>query len=153
MSKYDLNLVNLQQGIRGNTEMGFVPLRPLKYQGKAVTPRAKRVIRHLRLRKKVSGTPERPRLAVFRSLSHIYAQVIDDTCGHTLVAASDTEPTIRQENNGITKRDAAALVGARIAQRAQDKGITKIVFDRGGYAYHGRVQRLADAVREGGIKF
>ena len=133
--------------------MGFVPRRPLKYQGKARTPRAKRIIRHLRVRKKVTGTLERPRLAVFRSLSHIYAQVIDDTRGHTLTAASDMEPGIREEVKGRPKREAAALVGARVAQRAQENGITQIVFDRGGYAYHGRVQRLADAAREGGLIF
>ena len=133
--------------------MGFVPLRPLKYQGRAKSPWAKRVIRHLRVRKKVTGTPERPRLAVFRSLSHIYAQVIDDTRGHTLASASDMEPTIREEGKGRPKQEVAALVGARVAQRAQENGITQIVFDRGGYAYHGRVQRLAAAVREGGLIF
>jgi large subunit ribosomal protein L18 len=133
--------------------MPVVPLRPLKHIGKARNPRAKRVVRHLRVRKKVAGAPERPRLAVFRSLKHIYAQVIDDGRSHTLAAASDHEPALRQQAKGKPPREAAALVGALVAQRARDAGITQVVFDRGGFAYHGRVQALADAARKGGLNF
>ena len=117
------------------------------------TPRLKRQKRHERIRKKVKGTALRPRLCVFRSLNHIYAQVIDDEKGHTLVAASSLEPEIREQSNGKTKTEIARLVGALVAKRAKDKGISSVVFDRGGYKYHGRVKALADAAREGGLKF
>jgi large subunit ribosomal protein L18 len=118
------------------------------------TPREMRRRRHLRVRKKISGTPQRPRLAVFRSSQHIYAQVIDDTIGHTLAAASDLEPAVRaQLSNGATKTDAARLVGRLVAERARARGIETVVFDRGGFLYHGRVQALADAAREAGLKF
>lgn len=119
-------------------------------RSKALSPR---VIRHLRVRKKVHGTPERPRLAVFRSLNHIYAQVIDDTRGVTLVAASSLEPAIRGQRQGKPKTEVSKLVGALVAQRAREKGIEKVVFDRGGYKYHGRIKALADAAREGGLVF
>jgi large subunit ribosomal protein L18 len=110
--------------------------------------------RHRRVRKKIFGTPQRPRLAVFRSSRHIYAQVIDDTIGHTLAAASDLEPAVRaQISDGMTKTDVARLVGRVVAERARAKGIETVVFDRGGFLYHGRVQALADAAREGGLKF
>ncbi len=106
------------------------------------------------MRKKISGTPQRPRLAVFRSSQHIYAQVIDDTIGHTLAAASDLEPAVRSQiSNGMTKTDVARLVGRLVAERARAKGIEAVVFDRGGFLYHGRVQALADAAREAGLKF
>ena len=110
--------------------------------------------RHVRLRKKVSGTSERPRLSVFRSLHHIYAQIIDDTKGSTLVAASTVEPELRKKlktNGGNIA--AAKEVGTAIAQKAIEKGITKVVFDRGGQIYHGRVKALATAAREGGLEF
>jgi len=108
--------------------------------------------RHLRVRKRVNGTPERPRLAVFRSLHHIYAQVIDDTTGVTLAAASTLEPSLRPAGTGGNVEGAKA-VGKLIAERAREKGVEKVVFDRGGFMYHGRVQSLADAAREGGLQF
>jgi len=112
-----------------------------------------RKVRHIRLRNKVSGTPERPRLAVFRSLRHIYAQVIDDTTGHTLAAASSAE-VIKGAGGPITpKIDASTAVGKMVAERAIAEGITKVVFDRGGCKFHGRVKALAEATREAGLKF
>ena len=110
----------------------------------------KRLIRHKRVRAKISGTAERPRLNVFRSLSNIYAQIIDDTTGKTLVSASSVEKGF--EGNGGNK-DAAKKVGIMIAERAKEKGITEVVFDRGGYVYHGRVKELAEGAREGGLQF
>ena len=110
----------------------------------------KRLIRHKRVRAKISGTAERPRLNVFRSLSNIYAQIIDDTTGNTLVSASSVEKGF--EGNGGNK-EAAKKVGEMIAERAKAKGITEVVFDRGGYVYHGRVKELAEGAREGGIQF
>ena len=133
--------------------MALTTRHPQKFRGKAKTPRAKRVIRHFRVRKKVIGSAERPRLAVFRSLMHIYAQVIDDDRGHTLAAASDLEPLLRSERDGRVKKDVAGLVGALVAKRAVEAGVTKVVFDRGGFQYHGRVRALADAAREGGLLF
>lgn len=115
--------------------------------------RAARVRRHRRVRRKVVGTAERPRLCVFRSLNHIYTQVIDDGGGHTLVAASDLEADIRQQANGKRKTEVAGLVGQRLAERALEKGIGTVVFDRGGYKFHGRVKALADAARQGGLVF
>lgn len=115
--------------------------------------RAARIRRHIRVRKKVNGTPERPRLAVFRSLSHIYAQVIDDVAGRTLAAASDMEPALKSKANGKTKSDIAALIGEAVAERAKEKGVTKVVFDRGGYPFHGRIKALAEAARSGGLEF
>ncbi len=120
---------------------------------KVKTPREARIRRHRRTRKKVFGTPERPRLAVFRSLKHIYAQVIDDTRGHTLAAASDLEPALRAQAQGKRKTDVAALVGEAVARRALEKGIAKVVFDRGGFKYHGRVKALAEAARQAGLQF
>ena len=111
---------------------------------------AQRMKRHQRVRAKVSGTPERPRLNVFRSKNNIYAQVIDDVAGNTLVAASTLDKVI--EGNGGNK-DAARAVGKLVAERAKAKGIDKVVFDRGGYLYHGRVQELAEGAREGGLEF
>ena len=110
-----------------------------------------RLVRHARVRSKVSGTPERPRLCVFRSLKHIYAQVIDDTAGHTMAAASSHE----SEASGPIrpKVNDSAAVGKLLAERALAKGITQVVFDRGGYKYHGRVKALAEASREGGLQF
>ena len=122
----------------------------IKYR-KALTPRKRR---HVRVRAKVSGTSRRPRLNVFRSSAHIYAQVIDDTRGHTLVAASDLEVAIRERaGEGATKVARAKAVGEAIAQRAKDAGVDSVVFDRGGFLYHGRVKAVADGAREGGLIF
>jgi len=107
--------------------------------------------KHLRVRKTVSGTTERPRLCVYRSNSHIYAQVIDDTTGTTLAAASSLDKDAKLDNG--SNIEAAKEVGKLIAQRAQDKKITEVVFDRGGYVYHGRVAALAEAAREAGLQF
>jgi large subunit ribosomal protein L18 len=104
---------------------------------------------HTRIRHRVKGTPERPRLAVFRSVKHIYAQVIDDSKGHTVVAASSSEKKSADGGNLAGAKN----VGKLVAERAQDKGIKAVVFDRGGYLYHGRVKALADAAREAGLEF
>jgi large subunit ribosomal protein L18 len=108
---------------------------------------------HLRIRKVVSGTPERPRLVVFRSLSNVYAQLIDDTKGATLAAASTIEQDLRKALANCGNRAAGRLVGKAIAERAKDKGISSVVFDRAGFRYHGVVRELADAAREAGLKF
>ncbi len=120
---------------------------------KARTGKSRRVMRHLRVRRKVKGTSQRPRLAVFRTLKHVYAQIIDDTQSNTLTAASSLEGQVRDGRNGKSKTDVSKAVGALLAQRAKDKGITTLVFDRGGYKYHGRVKALADAAHEGGLVF
>jgi large subunit ribosomal protein L18 len=112
-----------------------------------------RLRKHARVRKKVKGTPERPRLNVFRSLKNIYAQVIDDTTGNTLVAASTLDEAIKGKIAYGGNKEAAKEVGRLIAQKAIDKGIKKVVFDRGGYIFHGRVKELADAAREAGLEF
>lgn len=112
-----------------------------------------RLRRHRRVRTRVSGTPARPRLNVFRSGRHIYAQIIDDHAGQTLVAASSLDSGLKEELSGGGNREAAAKVGALLAARALDRGIKDVVFDRGGYAYHGRVKALADAAREKGLNF
>jgi large subunit ribosomal protein L18 len=109
--------------------------------------------RHLRVRKKVRGTTERPRLNVFRSAKHIYAQIIDDSKGVTLASASTLDKELANEISNGGNVDAARKVGELIAKRAQSSGITKVVFDRGGYLYHGRVKALADAAREAGLEF
>lgn len=106
---------------------------------------------HRRIRRKLNGTPERPRLAVFRSLNHIYVQLIDDRQGRTLVAASSAEKNAGTKSGGNVA--GAKDVGRLVAQRAKEKGVTKVVFDRGGYLYHGRVKALADAAREAGLEF
>lgn len=113
----------------------------------------KRQRRHRRVRKKVFGTAERPRLNVFRSLKHIYAQLIDDDRGVTLAAASTLTPEIRAKGKIGTKKDAAKVVGELLAQRALAVGIQKVVFDRDGYKYHGRVKALAEGARAGGLQF
>jgi len=116
---------------------------------------SKNIIRtrvHVRLRKKLRGTPDRPRLAVFRSVAHIYAQVIDDTKGITMVAASSIEKHLETTKTGGNVA-AAKEIGKRVAERAKAKGINRVVFDRGGYLYHGRVKALADAAREAGLEF
>ena len=109
--------------------------------------------RHARVRKKVAGTPECPRLSVFRSTAEIYAQLIDDQAGRTLVAASTIDQDLRAKMDGLKKVEQARLVGKTVAQRALDKGIQQVVFDRGGFRYIGRVKALADAAREGGLEF
>ena len=109
--------------------------------------------RHQRVRKKVSGTVDRPRLCVFRSLKHIYAQIIDDERGHTLVTASTLEAEIATDAKGKKKTGTAEMVGALLAKRAAEKGISQIAFDRGGSLYHGRVKALAEAARKGGLNF
>jgi len=112
-----------------------------------------RAKRHLRVRKKVHGTPERPRLNVYRSLNEIYAQVIDDEGGRTVAAASTLDADVRSQRKGLSKTEQARLVGELIAKRAAEKGIKQVVFDRGGYRYHGRVRALAEAAREAGLEF
>jgi large subunit ribosomal protein L18 len=120
---------------------------------KSKTAVAARERRHRRVRRKIRGTAARPRLCVFRSLSHIYVQVIDDDAGRTLTAASDKENDLASQSNGKTKTAVAGLVGQLIGQRARQKGIEQVVFDRGGYRFHGRVKALADAAREAGLRF
>jgi large subunit ribosomal protein L18 len=112
-----------------------------------------RTRRHARVRKSVSGTPQRPRLNVFRSAAHIYAQVIDDVAGRTLAAASDADKELAAALAGKTKTERAKEVGKAVAQRAKANGVELVVFDRGGYKYHGRVQALADGAREAGLGF
>jgi large subunit ribosomal protein L18 len=118
----------------------------------SLTPRQRR---QRRVRARVTGTPVRPRLNVFRSSVHIYAQIIDDTIGETLAAAGSHEPSLRERLGGddTTKTDAAVAVGRLVAERARAKGIGKVVFDRAGYLYHGRIKALADAAREAGLDF
>lgn len=109
--------------------------------------------RKLRIRRKISGTPERPRLSVFRSLKHIYAQVVDDVAGTTLAHCSTVAKDVKSQADEINKSDAAKLVGKTLAAQLKAKGITKIVFDRNGYLYHGRIKALAEGAREGGLEF
>jgi large subunit ribosomal protein L18 len=109
--------------------------------------------RHARIRQRISGTAERPRLNVFRSLQHIYAQVIDDDLGYTVASASSLDPDLRGQLEGLNKSQQAARVGQLVAQRALAMGLKQVVFDRGGYPYHGRVQALADGAREAGLEF
>ncbi len=112
-----------------------------------------RLQRHARLRKTMTGTLERPRLSIFRSLKHMYAQIVDDSHGVTLAAASTLDPEFRTQIKGKKKTEAGDLVGQLIARRALEKGIKKVVFDRGGYKYHGRIKALADAARKAGLEF
>lgn len=119
----------------------------------AKTRTAARVRRHARVRKKLAGTAGRPRLNVYRSSAHIYAQVIDDRAGHTLVAASDLDKSLQADVSGKNKKERAKIVGQAVADRAKAKSITAVVFDRGGYQYHGRVEALASAAREAGLGF
>ncbi len=114
---------------------------------------ADRVIRHARVRKRISGTPELPRLSVYRSLNNIYAQVIDDTKGVTLAAASTQEKAVMEQIKDVDKKGAAKIVGKLIAERATGAGIQQVIFDRGGYVYTGRVAELAAGAREAGLKF
>ncbi len=112
-----------------------------------------RVIRHARVRKKISGTPNAPRLSVYRSLNHIYAQIIDDTKGTTLVSASTMDPNLKGQLGEADKKGASKLVGKLVAERALQAGIKQVVFDRGGYVYTGRVAELAAGAREAGLDF
>ena len=112
-----------------------------------------RVKKHMRIRNRFSGTAQRPRLAVFRSNNHMYAQIIDDTVGNTLVAASTVEKEVKAELKKTNDVEAAAYLGKVIAKRAMDKGITEVVFDRGGFLYHGKIAALAEAAREAGLVF
>jgi large subunit ribosomal protein L18 len=109
--------------------------------------------RHVRVRRKLAGTAERPRLSVYRSLQHIYAQVIDDTAGHTLVSASTLDAKLREEIGKLDVQEQAKAVGRAVAERAKAAGIEQVVFDRGGYPYHGRVQAVAEGSREAGLAF
>src|SRR5438128_3213154 len=118
---------------------------------KVGTQASRRYRRHLRVRRKVAGTAERPRLVVFRSSKHMYAQVVDDGRGVTLVGAADSSEGVQVDGTGKTARSFA--LGQLIASRAKAKGITKVVFDRGGYQYHGRVKAVADGARKGGLEF
>jgi large subunit ribosomal protein L18 len=120
---------------------------------KKKTRSAARLRRHARIRKRVSGTPEKPRLNVYRSSKDIYAQVIDDQAGITMVSASSIDKELRGKMTSLTKSEQAHLVGKAVAERAKDKGIETVIFDRGGYRYVGRVKALADGAREGGLKF
>ncbi len=117
---------------------------------KNVTDPRKR--RQRRIRLKITGTPERPRLNVYRSLEHIYAQVIDDVAGRTLASASTVDKAVAEQVAGKKKQEQAAIVGKIVAQRALEAGVQEVVFDRGGYLYHGRIKALADGAREGGLK-
>ena len=114
---------------------------------------ADRKIRHARVRRKISGTPEMPRLCVYRSLNNIYAQVIDDEVGHTLAAASTLDAEVKAQLEGKNKKEAANLVGEIVARRALDKGVKEVVFDRGGYLYTGRVAEVAEGARKAGLEF
>ncbi len=121
-----------------------------------VSKKSRKLVRekkHRRMRNRFAGTPERPRLAVFRSNNHMYAQIIDDTVGNTLVAASTLEKDVKAELEKTNNVDAAAYLGTVIAKRALEKGITEVVYDRGGYIYQGKVAALAEAAREAGLTF
>ena len=120
---------------------------------KKIDRKAERIRRHKRVRNKVSGTAERPRLSVYRSLNNIYAQVIDDVAQNTIVSASTLDEELKGKLNGTGNKEAAKLVGELVAKRAIEKGIKAVVFDRGGYIYHGRVKELADAARAAGLEF
>ena len=120
---------------------------------KKTSRKAKKDLRHKRVRKKVRGDVARPRLSVFKSAKHIYAQVIDDTSSNTLAAASTLTPKVREQLKGQKKQDAAKIVGKYVAELSLSKDIKEVTFDRGGYPYHGRIKALADAAREAGLKF
>jgi large subunit ribosomal protein L18 len=128
-----------------------MPTTTMSARKKAFERRNARTRRHRRVRKRILGTAERPRLAVFRSSKHIYAQVIDDVSARTLAAAASTEAAVRDGSG--TKTDVAKAVGALVSERARAAGVSKVAFDRGGYRYHGRVAALASAAREGGLEF
>lgn len=118
-----------------------------------IEKRKARKRRQLRVRKKISGTPESPRLNVYRSLKHIYAQIIDDTSGRTLIFASSLDPSLKKHITNKEKKETARLVGELLGKRAVEEGIDKVVFDRGGFLYHGRIKSLAEGARSQGLKF
>jgi large subunit ribosomal protein L18 len=120
---------------------------------KKIDKNQKRLQRHYSIRNKITGTPERPRLNIFKSSKHIYAQIIDDATGTTLASASTLDKELKVQVAELTKKDAAKLVGKTVGERAKEKGINSVVFDRGGYLYHGRVQLLAEGARESGLEF
>jgi len=120
---------------------------------KLVSKEAARERRHLRVRRRVQGTPERPRLNVFRSLQHVYAQIIDDSAGHTLLAASTLDGEVASLSKGMNKTQQAKVVGEVLARRALEHGVKNVVFDRGGYKFHGRVKALAEGARAAGLQF
>lgn len=119
----------------------------------AIKSKVARKRRHRRIRNRISGTAERPRLNVFRSLDHIYAQVIDDVSGKTIASASTVDKALRGEIAGKPKKEQASMIGKAVAERAKAVGISTVLFDRGGYLYHGRIKALADGAREGGLEF
>lgn len=121
--------------------------------GRERTRKNLRLMRHARVRRRVRGTAERPRLSVFRALNHVYAQIIDDDEGKTMVAASSLDRQVSEQRDGKPKTEVSTLVGKVLADRAKEKGVTTVVFDRGGFKYHGRVKALADALRKEGIVF
>jgi len=121
--------------------------------GKRIDSRIARIRRHARLRQKVKGKQDKPRLNVFRSLNHIYAQLVDDSVGHIITSSSSLDPEVKAEVMGKTKTSVARVVGLLMAERAKEKGVRKVVFDRGGYKYHGRIKALAEAAREAGLIF
>ena len=120
---------------------------------RGIDSKAMREMRHRRVRRKVTGTISRPRLCVFRSLNHIRVQIIDDSRGHTLVSMSTLDSQMRSKTNGMVKAQKAEVVGTLLAEKALDKGIKQVVFDRGGYKYNGRVKALAEAARKAGLEF
>jgi large subunit ribosomal protein L18 len=120
---------------------------------KKVNRNLKRMERHYKIRNKIEGTPKRPRLNIYRSAKHIYAQVIDDVTGITLVSASTADKELKDKVAELTKSEAAKIVGETVGERAKEKGINTVVFDRGGYLYHGRVKILADGARQSGLEF
>ena len=136
--------------LRGNAP-GGTPVEVFEMKDKSRSAVRRRI--HVRIRKKLRGTSERPRLAVFRSQSHIYVQLVDDDGGKTLCAASSLDKDVRGKSKRGSGVDAAKEVGGLIAGRAKEKGVEGVVFDRGGFQYHGRVKALAEAAREGGLKF
>lgn len=117
------------------------------------TSRVRRYARHRRIRRRLRGVAERPRLTVFRSLRHTYAQIVDDSAGVTLASASTLDQEVKSQRDSKPKVDVSRMVGELVAKRSVEKGVTRVVFDRGGYKYHGRVKALADAARKGGLKF
>jgi len=118
-----------------------------------VRSKSQRVVRHNRVRQKISGTPARPRFSVYRSLNNIYVQVIDDESGNTIASASSLEDEVRKKVKGSGKKGVSGVVGEVAANRAKQQGVQKVVFDRGGYKFHGRVKAVADAAREAGLEF
>lgn len=117
-----------------------------------IDKKANRLARHARIRKKIAGTPERPRLNIFKSNTNVYAQIIDDTTGTTLASASTLDKELKEQYKGVSNIEAAKAVGELVAKRAMEKGVKSVVFDRSGYIYHGKVQALADAAREAGLE-